>query len=73
MDIYLTYSRFCEFPAPGDTKKQLLNVLIDPELNLSTYSATANISDKTEVVNEKEYWMPDRLCKVCYSCEDPFT
>lgn len=20
----------------------------------------------------RDYWMPDRLCKICYECEQPF-
>mgnify|MGYP001207303608 CR=1 FL=1 len=71
-------SGFCEFPAPGDTKRQLLNHLIDLEsITLEpadSEDAKAEITeDMRHQVDEREYWMPDRLCKVCYSCEDAFT
>ena len=62
---------FCEFPSPGDSKKQLLNILIDPEDKLEL--AMVEIVEEKAFIDTKEYWMPDRLCKVCYSCEDAFT
>ena len=30
-------------------------------------------AEDPNLANGKEYWMPDRLCKVCYSCEEAFT
>jgi hypothetical protein len=72
--------RFVEFPSPDDTSKQLLPIFIDPEeeasnalANLVVEGNANNTSLKSPADNGMEYWMPDRLCKVCYSCEDPFT
>jgi len=70
--IYSASFRFCEFPSPGDAKKQLLNKLVDPD-EAVVEIAEVSVVQPAERVDEKEYWMPDRLCKVCYSCEDAFT
>eukprot|EP00603_Paraphysomonas_imperforata_P011198 CAMPEP_0114482636 /NCGR_PEP_ID=MMETSP0104-20121206/18391_1 /TAXON_ID=37642 ORGANISM="Paraphysomonas imperforata, Strain PA2" /NCGR_SAMPLE_ID=MMETSP0104 /ASSEMBLY_ACC=CAM_ASM_000202 /LENGTH=85 /DNA_ID=CAMNT_0001658441 /DNA_START=87 /DNA_END=341 /DNA_ORIENTATION=+ len=61
-----------EFPAPGDTKKHLLPVYDDPEESLLKKSG-AEANSKKNVQNSDEYWMPDKLCKICYKCELPFT
>eukprot|EP01038_Epipyxis_sp_PR26KG_P010221 gene10221-13751_t len=62
---------FSEFPQPGDTKKHLLPILIDPE---TTVNAASESSSEQVVSSQlKEFWMPDRYCKVCYSCEESFT
>lgn len=66
-------SGFCEFPQPGDTKKQLLNFLIDPDSSPQDEATVEVIEAQQVPIDEKEYWMPDRYCKVCYSCEDSFT
>ena len=68
-------SGFHEFPPPGDTKRQLLNHLIDPDesIAISTKVATVGVVDENSYVHERSYWMPDRLCKICYSCEESFT
>ena len=68
-----------EFPVPGDTKKHLLPVLVDPEESASgrvpermTDELLGN-GDRDFDAQFKDFWMPDRLCKVCYGCEDAFT
>lgn len=30
-------------------------------------------SSPSKVLMDRQYWMPDQLCKVCYKCEVPFT
>jgi FYVE zinc finger len=69
--IKVDASGFCEFPFPGDTKKQLLNSLVDPEASKEV--APVEVVGEQLKIDAKEYWMPDRLCNVCYSCEDSFT
>ena len=69
-------SGFCEFPLPGDPKKHLLPVLVDPEED--AVGAPERITEEMRGEREfdsqfKDFWMPDRLCKVCYGCEDAFT
>ena len=71
-------SGFCEFPSPGDAERRLLNHLIDPELILLESAGTMNaiVGNDREVrqcSDIREYWMPDQLCKACYTCEDAFT
>jgi hypothetical protein len=61
---------FSEFPAPGDTKKHLLPILIDPE---DVAVVDDNAVEKIDSRPAKEFWMPDKYCKVCYGCEEPFT
>ena len=64
--------RFSEFPAPGDAKKHLLPVLIDPEESQNVAVNEAD-SEKLNGAQSKQFWMPDKYCKVCYACEEPFT
>ena len=64
-------SGLCEFPIPGDTKKHLLPILIDPEEDaVVPERITEELLGREQL---KDFWMPDRLCKVCYGCEDAFT
>lgn len=65
--------RFSEFPAPGDVKKHLLPVLIDPEELASLEQDKGQAEEKSNGKQSKQFWMPDRYCKVCYGCEEPFT
>ena len=62
---------FTEFPEPGDVKKHLLPVYIDPE-EAAVISQQA-VSKEDTSNDKKEFWMPDKFCKVCYGCEDAFT
>jgi hypothetical protein len=51
-----------------------LPVLIDPELTISLSSSSNDLEkDKLPESHLKEFWMPDRFCKVCYGCEEAFT
>lgn len=71
------------FPLPGDTKKHLLPIFIDPEevANEDIEEDNAEAKDFTDRATvgaatslpDKDFWMPDKLCKVCYGCEDAFT
>lgn len=67
--------RFCEFPEPGNVKKHTLDILVDYE---SLQAAAMGEKDKVirhEAIEvpQKQFWMPDRYCKVCYACEEAFT
>eukprot|EP00602_Paraphysomonas_sp_CaronLab_P009360 CAMPEP_0185038048 /NCGR_PEP_ID=MMETSP1103-20130426/33223_1 /TAXON_ID=36769 /ORGANISM="Paraphysomonas bandaiensis, Strain Caron Lab Isolate" /LENGTH=1645 /DNA_ID=CAMNT_0027576313 /DNA_START=45 /DNA_END=4979 /DNA_ORIENTATION=+ len=63
---------FVEFPQPGDSKKHLLPVYDDPEeVKPNLASLQAELQHHKE--GKEDYWMPDKLCKICYSCEVPFT
>ena len=68
---------YAEFPQPGEFRKNSIPIFIDPEEeeSVKVTDAVQNASpDMAEIdPNFREYWMPDRLCKVCYCCEDPFT
>lgn len=74
---------FSEFPPPDDSSKQLLPSFEDPEDDSNKLTPTLVSLDNEEYITKdiqndgdndfREYWMPDRLCKVCYGCEDPFT
>lgn len=69
------YSGFAEFPDPSDTKKHLLPILIDDEdikIEPLTQEQTTLCSSGNDV-KATDYWMPDKLCKVCYGCEEQFT
>jgi len=82
-------NQFSEFPAPGDTKKHLLPVYIDFDDDDVDATNKANNSQAKEDGGEgggagkkpaeaspneqTQFWMPDKLCKVCYGCEDAFT
>ncbi len=67
------HHRFAEFPPPGDSKKHLLPILIDPEEVQTNNTDTIVVEEKVTGRGNKEFWMPDRYCKVCYGCEEPFT
>jgi hypothetical protein len=64
--------RFSEFPAFGDNKKHLLPVLLDPEETFSKNNQEDD-EEKSGSKQHKQFWMPDKFCKVCYGCEEPFT
>ncbi len=67
-------TRFSEFPQPGDLKKHSLPLLVDYEaLNTQLTTTNDNQKDKVPDTQLKEFWMPDRFCKVCYGCEEAFT
>ena len=74
-------SGFSSFPNPDDSTKFLLPTLIDnsTEDDSSTNSREIDAQDnshnhKTNLnLNPTSFWMPDNLCKVCYSCEVPFS
>ena len=69
-------SGLCEFPVPGDAKKHLLPMLVDPEEDIvgAPERHTEELRGEREFDSQfKDFWMPDRLCKVCYGCEDAFT
>jgi hypothetical protein len=71
-DMYVGCCRFSEFPTPGDSKKHLLPVLIDPEVVASPKPEAPRKEGVVEAPHNK-FWMPDRFCKVCYGCEEAFT
>lgn len=64
---------FSEFPEPGDTKKHLLPVLVDAEEAAALANREEDDDDKNNGRKLKEFWMPDKYCKVCFQCEEPFT
>ncbi len=68
-------SGFAEFPEPGDEKKRLLPALIDYEFEntLKTMFEAQRAEKDGKGINNKDLWMPDKLCKVCYMCEEIFT
>ena len=49
----------------------MLPVLLDPEE--SNNKQNAEEDGKTNGKQLKQFWMPDKFCKVCYACEEPFT
>lgn len=61
-----------EFPEPGDTRKHLLPILIDPEEVVVARKEGWEVEKATDST-VKDFWMPDKFCKVCYGCEDAFT
>lgn len=69
------YTGFAEFPDPSDVKKHLLPVLIDEEETKAEPSdqEQASSSVVSKDIKATDYWMPDKLCKVCYGCEEQFT
>lgn len=66
-----------EFPPHGDFRKHLLPIFIEnDDDSVSDDLNPAEIIvrlDDTPDERPKNFWMPDKLCKVCYGCEDPFT
>jgi TCP-1/cpn60 chaperonin family/FYVE zinc finger len=70
---------FCEFPAPGDSRKYTLPQFVDPEEDVApsgSQSRPETYSNRVERdfdSKPQDFWMPDRLCKVCYGCEESFT
>ncbi len=78
-------SGLSEFPAPGTDKVCILPKYHDPEEEEAELRAAQekkeDASDESRVnVNRlnlfhknNTLWMPDKICKVCYNCEDPFT
>lgn len=69
------YTGYAEFPDPSDVKKHLLPILIDEEESkVETVSQEKAVSNATgKDIKATDYWMPDKLCKVCYGCEEQFT
>ena len=65
--------RFCEFPEPGNVKKHTLDILVDYESLLQAGEKDKVIRHEAIEVPQKQFWMPDRYCKVCYACEEAFT
>ena len=66
-------SGYAEFPQPGDVKKHLLPIFIDPEEDVVTPERVEDYRERDFNNQVKDFWMPDRLCKLCYGCEDAFT
>ena len=76
-------SGFSEFPDPDDSKKtNLLPILIDPEEEQALHKRNTSTIDKSlalespdniDIIKNRNFWMPDHLCKVCYNCEEIFT
>lgn len=66
-------SGYSEFPEPGDIKKHLLPIFIDPEEEHLPQEVVKDLREKDYDSLVKDFWMPDRLCKLCYGCEDAFT
>jgi len=69
------YTGFAEFPDPSDVKKHLLPILIDEEEAKAEPSSQEQAATNAigNDVKATDYWMPDKLCKVCYGCEEQFT
>jgi len=70
--MYLMF-RFCEFPEPGNVKKHILEILVDYESLPADTEKDKIIRHEAIEVPQKQFWMPDRYCKVCYACEEAFT
>jgi 1-phosphatidylinositol-3-phosphate 5-kinase len=79
-----TITGFSEFPSPDDVKKtNLLPLFIDLEeeerLRQLQSAAAENslesttLDNKVDIIKNRDFWMPDNLCKVCYNCEEIFT
>lgn len=66
-------SGYAEFPQPGDARKRLLSVLIDLEEDCVAPERVDDLNGRDYNSQAKDFWMPDRLCKLCYGCEDAFT
>ena len=64
---------YAEFPTPGDSKKHLLPIFIDPEEDNITPEMVEDSGERDFNSQVRDFWMPDRLCKLCYGCEDAFT
>lgn len=64
---------FTEFPAFGDTKKHLLPIYIDKEENeRRVYENLDDTVIRISILDTENTWMPDKSCKTCFCCEDPF-
>lgn len=66
-------SGYSEFPQPGDSKKHTLTILVDPEEDNVALERVVDLEERDFDSQVKDFWMPDKLCKVCYGCEDAFT
>lgn len=71
--IKVDASGYSEFPLPGDVKKHLLPIFIDPEDDDIAPERVEDLEERDFDSQVKDFWMPDRLCKLCYGCEDAFT
>lgn len=58
--LFFSDLRFAEFPQPGDVKKQMLPIFIDPEETKSTTFSLQNESNSKRHDN-LDYWMPVRV------------
>jgi hypothetical protein len=57
---FLIFSnRFAEFPQPGDVKKQMLPIYVDPEETKTTTFSQQNDSNSKRQDN-LDHWMPVR-------------
>lgn len=64
---------FARFPEPGDVEKRLLPVLIDIEEAKVAAPWDDEPGVRDDKAEHKQFWMPDKLCKTCYHCEEIFT
>lgn len=44
------------------------SIIATPNLNVDRIK-----SNEATTLDERQFWMPDQLCKICYACETPFT
>ncbi|CAM9162419.1 unnamed protein product, partial [Phaeothamnion confervicola] len=73
--------RLTEFPAPGDPRRRPMFQFLwdgtdsedEHEAAAQSVCAEAMPAAAQAQVAFKLYWMPDKMCKVCYECEVPFT
>jgi hypothetical protein len=56
-----------EFPLPGELRS--VPLFIEPS---GAAALTTHLSEAARP-SQREFWMPDNLCKVCYCCEEGFT
>jgi len=66
---------FTSFPPPGETRSRTLTSQFKSNEDVVTDENVSPVNQKDlsqTVLNIREYWMPDRLCRTCYECELPF-
>ena len=69
-------SGLCSFPDPeGAGVYPQIPLYIDPEDDEEGVWKTTEEGeeDRSSKLMKDSLWMPDKICKVCYNCEDPFT
>jgi len=59
-----------EFPQFGDKKRNLLPIYIDPESSTEVLEIDSPVDAGQKI---EKFWMPDKMCKVCYGCEIAFS